>query len=262
VPPVDNATRAPALFLLAHHDDEVFCAGHLAHVLREGRPVWLLWATAGGLAPARRRIAEGERVRRLLALPETQAQSLSLPDQEALLHLPEIEREAERLLALMRADTAASTDAAERLELYVPAYEGGHPDHDAVNLVAAQLRARHDHVSVIEFPLYRRRAAWVTVQSGTPASGATPNHAALWLDDEALALRRRLALANASQLLVSLAPLLVLAAWAGRGRAEPARPLPAHAYTLPPAPRPLLYELYTRRRFSSFRAAAAAYLSP
>jgi len=50
-------------------------------------------------------------------------------------------------------------------------------------------------------------------------------------------------------------------AWAtGRGRAEPSRPLPAHDYTRPPHSRALLYELYTRRRFGEFRAAAIAAL--
>ena len=57
------------LFLLAHHDDEVFCAGHLRRALPAPGTSGLLWATAGGLAPARRRLAEGARVLRLLGLP-------------------------------------------------------------------------------------------------------------------------------------------------------------------------------------------------
>ena len=46
------------LFLLAHHDDEVFCAGHLRRALAAGGSVRLLWATAGGLGarpPSHRR---------------------------------------------------------------------------------------------------------------------------------------------------------------------------------------------------------------
>ena len=34
------------LFLLAHHDDEVFCAAHLRRALADGESVRLLWATA------------------------------------------------------------------------------------------------------------------------------------------------------------------------------------------------------------------------
>ena len=46
----------------------------------------------------------------------------------------------------------------------------------------------------------------------------------------------------------------------GRRRREPSRLLPAHEYTRPPQRRPLLYELYTRRRFEEFRAASVAAL--
>ena len=77
------------------------------------------------------------------------------------------------------------------------------------------------------------------------------------LSDEDLALRRALARANASQLAPSLLPLLALARWAGRGRAEPARPLPAHDYARPPHAGRLLYELYTPWRFPQWSAAAA-----
>lgn len=254
----DRKARGPTLFLLAHHDDEVFCAGHLARALRDGQPVGLLWATAGGLAPARRRLAEGDHVRRLLGLPEALARSLPLPDQGAALHLAPLESAAEELLATLWARSGAGP--AGRAEVFVPAYEGGHPDHDALNVVAARLGARHPELTVYEFPLYHRNAFWLSVQGAPPPVPATPNYAVLWLDDEALTLRRRLVRANASQSLPSLVPLLALAAWAGRRRAEPARRLPVHAYSLPPAPRPLLYELYTRRRFPWFRKLAGAYL--
>jgi hypothetical protein len=74
-------------------------------------------------------------------------------------------------------------------------------------------------------------------------------------------VRRRLVRANASQALVSLLPLLALAWAQGRGRAEPSRPLPVHDYARPPHEGALLYELYTRRRFAGFRAAALAALA-
>ena len=62
-------------------------------------------------------------------------------------------------------------------------------------------------------------------------------------------------------MLPSLLPLLALAWAPGRGRAEPSRPLPAHDYARPPHGGALLYELYTRRRFAEFRAAALAALA-
>jgi LmbE family N-acetylglucosaminyl deacetylase len=248
-----GAARGTALFVLAHHDDEVFCAGHLLRALRAGRRVRLLWATAGGLAPAARRRLEGERVGRLLRLAPDDVRDLRLRDQQALRHVAAIVAAAEELLG--------SADGTGARLVYVPAYEGGHPDHDAVNLAVGLVRARRPDVEAREFPLYRRGAAGLSVQSQQPAAG-TPAQPfeILTLDPGALALRRRLVRANASQALPSLLPLLALAWAQGRGRAEPSRPLPVHDYARPPHEGALLYELYTRRRFAGFRAAALAAL--
>jgi N-acetylglucosamine malate deacetylase 1 len=237
-----NRSGSPggALFLLAHHDDEVFCAGCIARALRQSRPVRLLWATAGGLAPSGRRRREGDAVARLLGLRADAYRSLGLPDQGALDHLAPI--------------GAALHDMLDGVgEVFVPAYEGGHPDHDAVNLVAARICAG---LAVHEFSLYRR-------QRGVAVKAAFPREAQSFeqskLDAEALRLRRALARANASQLPELLA-LGAVAALRGTLAREPVRTLPAHDYLRPPDGRPL-YELYTRRRFAEFRAAAELFLN-
>jgi LmbE family N-acetylglucosaminyl deacetylase len=250
----DPVGSGVAVFVLAHHDDEVFCAGHLLRAMWAGRRSRILWATAGGLAPAGRRVLEGARVCRSLGLAPGAVRDLRLPDQGAVRHLATIADAVEELL-----DAPAAQAAGDAPLVYVPGYEGGHPDHDAVNVAVAVLRSRRPEVVAREFPLYRRGRAGLSVQAPRPAAGTSPQpFSVLPLGDEALALRRRLARANASQLLPSLLPLLVLARAAGRGRAEPSRPLPAHDYTRPPHGGPLLYELYTRRRFGEFRAAAGA----
>jgi LmbE family N-acetylglucosaminyl deacetylase len=242
--------------VLAHHDDEVFCAGHIFQALVAGRPLRILWATAGGLAPARRRVAEGAHVRRVLGLPDDAVRDLRLPDQGAVFHIASIVAAAEDLL---EAEDALAGDEAPAV--YVPAYEGGHPDHDAVNLAVAVLRSRRRNLVAYEFPLYRRGGVGLSVQARHPAAATSPAPFSLLpLASEALALRRCLARANASQLLPSLLPLLGLAWAAGRGRAEPSRPLPDHDYSCPPHGGVLLYELYTRRRFAQFRDAATATL--
>ncbi|MGD0997281.1 MAG: PIG-L family deacetylase [Thermoleophilia bacterium] len=243
------------LFLLAHHDDEVFCAGHLRRALAAGGQVRLLWATAGGLAPARRRIAEGARVLEALGLPVTAAVDLRLRDQHAVEHVALIAREVGRLLD---ADSRGQDDRGRDEVVYVPAYEGGHPDHDAVNLAATLAAAARPGLRVVEFPLYRRGPIGLAVQPPSPAVGTSrERYAVLPLSAEDLALRRALARANSSQLAPSLLPLLALARCAGRGRAEPARPLPAHDYTRAPHAGRLLYELYTPWRFPKWSAAAA-----
>ena len=241
------------LFLLAHHDDEVFCAGHLRAALAAGARVRLLWATAGGLAPAGRRLAEGARVLEALGLPATAATDLRLRDQRAVDHVEVIARELERMLD----DGLSDNDGERNAVVYVPAYEGGHPDHDAVNLAAALAARARPGLRAVEFPLYRRGPFGLAVQSPSPAAGTSREPwVVLSLGDEDLALRRALMHANASQLAPSLLPLLTLARWAGRGRAEPARPLPARDYTTPPHGGRLLYELYTPWRFTAWSVAA------
>jgi LmbE family N-acetylglucosaminyl deacetylase len=229
----------------------VFCAGHILQALAAGRRLHFLWATAGGLAPAGRRVLEGARVCRALGLAPGAVRDLRLADQRAVFHVAHIAGALETLL-----DAALADGAREAPTVYVPAYEGGHPDHDAVNLAVAVLRSRRPEVSAREFSLYRRGPAGLTVQAPWPAASTSRGPVSvLPLDANALALRRCLARANASQLLPSLLPLLALARAAGRGRAEPSRPLPAHDYTRAPHGGALLYELYTRRRFADFRAA-------
>lgn len=226
-----------ALFLFPHHDDEVFCTGPLSAALRQGRDVRILWVTAGGTAPARRRVREGEAALRAMRAEVTH-RSLGLPDQGMLDHLPEV---AAALTDMLR----GATDA------YVPAYEGGHPDHDAANLAAA--RVARGRVRVHEFSLYRRAPLRDCVKA--PFPGEPGPRERFRLDRRARQLRRRLVLANLSQ----FPELLLLAAGAllgGRLSLEPLRDLPEHDYQCPPFGRPPLYEVYTRRRFEEFRSAA------
>lgn len=241
-----------AVFALAHHDDEVFCAGHIERHLAQGRRLCLLWATAGGLAPPRRRVAEGERVRRLLGLPRAACRDLLLPDQGAYAHIELIARELETLIAEGGGWVQQGPPV-----VYVPAYEGGHPDHDAVNAAVAVLRAWRPGLQAREFPLYRRGRTGLDVASPRPSPG-TPRapFVSVPLDRRALQLRRRLACANTSQLPLSLLPLAAFAGLAGRLGSEATRRLPVHDYARPPQRRPLLYELYTRRRFEECGSAA------
>jgi LmbE family N-acetylglucosaminyl deacetylase len=238
-----SAAQAPGsiLFLLAHHDDEVFCAGCLERARRQGRRILLLWATAGGFAPAGRRRREGLAVAGLLGLAADEHVSLGLPDQGATDHLPEIAKALRSLLCGVSG-------------VYVPAYEGGHPDHDAVNLVAARVCGAGPPVN--EFSLYCRQSRGVAVKRLFAAEPGPPER--FLLDRPALELRRSLIRANASQL-PELAALGGLAAAEGRWKTEPVRRLPDHDYGREPGGERPLYESYTRRRFREFRAAVEAF---
>lgn len=237
--------------MLAHHDDEVFCAGALSAALRAGRRVALLWATVGGLAPAAVRLAEGRRVRSLLRLPARACCDVGLRDQSALRGLTVIAQRADELLS--------TAGAADDVRVYAPAYEGGHPDHDAVNAAAALLRRRRPHLQVYEFSLYRRGRFGIAVRAPEPCRNTDPRPFTIERYDEAaLRLRRCLMLANCSQLAPSLLPLQALACARGRCACDALRDLPSHDYSRPPHDGVLLYEVYTRRRFAEFRDAARA----
>jgi LmbE family N-acetylglucosaminyl deacetylase len=246
---MDNEPACPArplLLLLAHHDDEVFCAARIAAALRAGRRLIVVWATAGGIAPPHRRIVEGRRVASLLELMPGDAVDLAFPDLGALDHAAQI-----------LAEVSAITAAASCPEVLTPAFEGGHPDHDVMNLVAARLRTAQPGVTCAEFNLYRAGGLFMKVADPVPRSGGGMPPEWLPVRGSARCLRRALICANSSQLPITL-PLMAGAFLAGRLHREPLRALPAHDYSRPPAGRRPLYEFYTRRRFAEYVAVAQA----
>ncbi len=209
-----------------------------------------VWFTSGGLSP-RRRQAESHRAMEILGVPRQNLLEMGLPDGHLLDCLGEVVR---RLVDLMAVRRPAS--------VFVPAFEGGHPDHDSLQLAAAAAISRVDwevnrQPALFEFPLYHRSGGGIAVGDFLPGGGAAFK-TALKLKDRLL--KQRLARIYRSQRLI-LYPLLALKGgpMMMNRRGEPYRLVPpGRDYTRPPHPGRLAYEFYTRRRFKEFASAAEA----
>lgn len=148
--------RRRAIILSPHPDDEVLgCAGILAtrpttvvHIT-DGVPPWSVAASLPSLVA--RRVEECEAAWTVLNAEVTRV-SLRHEDARSFLTLPKM---VEDLIALLTA--ASATD------VFVPAYQGGHPDHDTVYVAAQMARrsmARSDH-TWITYSLYALSPAGV-----------------------------------------------------------------------------------------------------
>jgi LmbE family N-acetylglucosaminyl deacetylase len=142
------------LVLIAHPDDEVVAhAASIARARKAGTEVFALYLTHGCIArnilwPWQRadyerrvaiRRAESDEAAQLLGLTSV-GRSVVRPTRHLWLELPQVWREIESAIGQCRPD-----------QLWVPAYEGGNPDHDGLNAVASTFKSR---LSVLEFAEY------------------------------------------------------------------------------------------------------------
>jgi len=226
-------------------------------------PVEALWLTRGGLH-GQRREAETRRAMELIGVEPPRLHFLRLPDCHALDRLEDI---VVRLSLLLRALKPAS--------VFVPAFEGGHPDHDAAQLAAAVAMRRMSGLSALgrmdglsalsqtirrptlyEFPLYSRSGARL-LRVGEFIPGTTEiKQTPIILRDRLL--KRRLAVIFRSQRTIIWpltgmrgGPMMV------HTKGEPYRRVPlSRDYSVRPHPGRLAYEYYTSRRFQQFAGIA------
>lgn len=247
-----TAPDLPALFLFAHHDDEIFIASTLKSLARRG-DVSAIWMTRGGLHGDRRE-AESRRAMELLGISPERLLFFRLPDGRLLDYADEV---VARLVRLMERLSPAS--------VFAPAFEGGHPDHDTVQMAAAAVIARSvsggdgsARPRLYEFPLYNRRAARI-LSVGEFIPDVTPTlRTPVKLKDRLM--RRKLVTVFPSQRLIAW-PLFGL-----KGgpmmlhlKGEPYRRVPAgRDYTIRPHPGRLAYEFFTPMRFGRFAEKAGS----
>jgi LmbE family N-acetylglucosaminyl deacetylase len=193
-----------AMFVGAHPDDETYAfGGHLPRLNRatvvivtDGAPRDLRDANKVGFdtaeAYAAARAVELVEAVGLAGIPANRVITFGVPDQQPIFRLPEISR---RLADLFR----------ERKPwvVFTHAYEGGHPDHDAVAFaVHAACRLMADGEvpppDIVEMPYYRLGRDGKVTKSFE--AGSSPEPHVSELSDEELELKNRMMSRHASQL--------------------------------------------------------------
>lgn len=218
---------------MAHPDDEVLGCGALLSRLRDVRVIHVTdGAPRDGVDAARHGFA-------------SPAGYADRRRQEALAALALAGVPPGRVIGLRVADQGAAEAMAATVRQLVPllagaelllthSFEGGHPDHDAVAFVARAACGLLGGAApaIAEMPFYfGDDAGWVR-QCFLPHPDAGPT-LAITLDEDARALKTRMAAAHATQ-------GDVLAGFTGD--VERFRAAPAHDFTRRPHEGPLLYE--------------------
>ncbi|MGH8427314.1 MAG: PIG-L deacetylase family protein [Gammaproteobacteria bacterium] len=143
---------ANVLVLLAHNDDEYFVALRIGEEVRLGSRVWVAYLTHGSIYGADSKVRIEESARALRGLGASHSDMLTIGYQADIFDLKLHERMADAYEGL-----CAALDTIRIERLYVPAWEGGHPDHDAAHLIGvAFARERNLAERLYEFPAYNR----------------------------------------------------------------------------------------------------------
>lgn len=234
---------ARVLLLAAHPDDEFGVAVALRAHAQAGAEVHAAWfARDDRPHVGQRREAEARTAMALIGVPDEHLTMGTLEPKALSLQLPELVSAVRERVAAVEPDL-----------VYVPAYEGGNPDHDAVNFAAWEVCASRG-VETLEFPLFsaapqRRILRRLPAFARFVAGGAGEPHVR-WLHPRDVDFKRRLWTVYRSQ-----RPLFdVLLRMSGDERryfsTESTRPIPMRDYTKPPHERPLLYERHTELSYT------------
>lgn len=222
--------NAAVLIVAAHADDEAI--GTLGWVQGHRGPITVAYLTDGAPADPRWRAAASAYSSRAAYRQRRRREALAVwrAYPQARLHFcPIADQQLSAELARAEAWLHAVARAARPRLVLAPAFEGGHPDHDAANLLAARLRRRLQ-VEAWEYALYTARHGAVVRQCFPEAPQWTRR-----LPPAAAAAKQSALDAYASQrdTLRAFDPAR-----------EALRPLPAHDYRRRACAPPCVYELW------------------
>lgn len=239
----------PAVMVLAHNDDEVFINARIRALIRSGGEVQAVWLTAGLLAPSPdTRREESRAAMAYLGVPAEKLSFWDYPDLRTLGHLEEI---VSRLASYLSTAVPA--------EIYVPSFEGGHPDHDVANFAVSQAVCRSALAAqVYEFPVTNACRGRVPVLGGFVPDSVPVLRTPRRPEDRRVWLRLwQLHRSQYRYLRIPLALCLDRSRWR---EGEPYRPLPRHNYLERPHGGRLGYERLLGFHFGRFRSAVREYL--
>jgi hypothetical protein len=139
------------LFLFAHQDDEFGVFQKIMDELAAGREVYCAYLTDGvpvGCSPEVRNL-ESIAVLTKLGVPRKNilfvGEELLIPDRKLVDHL---KKAKEWLVSWLFENTQIES-------IYIPAWEGGHPDHDSLHAVGVVATKRLNLIDKVwQFPLY------------------------------------------------------------------------------------------------------------
>ncbi len=224
---------SPFIFVFAHQDDEIAYFAMMKKLVERGHHIKILWITDGGAsAPPDIRRKESRDALSLIGIKEDSLIFWDYPDGKSIFYPVEI---VDRLTVLMRRIKPRA--------LFVPAYEGGHPDHDFAHFAAVTAAMRMKHPpDIFEAPLYNRyNTSIVAFNQFIPAE--TPTLYTYMTRCEVF-LKFRAFLTYRSQFWGTVLPALIFGGPRLFDPKEPYRKKPSWNYLNPPHEGELYYESF------------------
>ena len=223
------------LLLAAHSNDEFSVAATLRAHVACGDAVFISWyARDDRPEVGAKRAAEAREAATLIGIPSEHLELADLSPVALLEQLPAL------VLALRDTVARVAPDL-----VYVPAYEGGHPDHDALNFAASETTASAG-VETREFPMYSaspQRRFWRRLPSFARFIPGVGDPEVRWLSPSEVRFKRELWALYHTQHPHFDRLLRRSGDEHEFFTTEKTRALPLRDYTKPPHERPLLYEL-------------------